>query len=96
MTAKRWRSYNWFMPAITIPRSFTKDDLVVVPKREYEEFAKWKKSIKVRLNERWFWTTEWQKKEAEADRAIQQGRIIGPFSDYKKLLKALSKRRKTK
>ena len=83
------------MSVITIPRQLVKqDDLVIIPKREYEAFSKWKQSVRIRLAERWFWTPEWQKKEAEADAAIRRGRITGPFSDYRKLLSALKQKKK--
>lgn len=84
------------MPVITIPKKLIEDDLVVIPKREYEEFTKWRKNVKVRLDERWFWTSQWQEKEAEAETAIRSGRIYGPFSDHRKLLAALKPKRKTK
>lgn len=79
------------MPAIIIPKKFTKDALVVIPKQEYEEFSKWKKNIKVRLDDRWFWTPEWQKKELEADQDIIRGRISGPFVSARELIKHLKK-----
>lgn len=80
---------------ITIPKKLTqKGDLVVIPRREYEEFSHWKKAVKVRLDEQWFWTPEWQKKEAEAGKAIRTSKVVGPFSDYKKLISALKRRRK--
>lgn len=84
------------MNVITIPKKLTqKGDLVVILKREYEEFSRWKKSIQIRLDEQWFWTPTWQAKEHEADEAIQTGRIKGPFSDPKKLIAALKRRKKS-
>ena len=78
---------------ITIPKKLaSRGDLVVIPKQEYEEFYHWKSAIKIRLDERWFWTSEWQKKEAEADAAIRAGRTRGPFSNHKKLLAAIKKK----
>ena len=71
-----------------------KDDLVVVPRREYEEFSVWKKAVKINLNEKWFWTPEWQKKEAEVDKAIHLGKVRGPFSNHKELLAALKRKQK--
>lgn len=38
--------------------------------------------------EHFFWP-EWQKKEAEADRDIAEGRVIGPFHDVADALEAL-------
>lgn len=83
------------MNVITIPKKLAKmDDLVIIQKREYQEFSLWKKAVRVQLNEKWFWTQEWQKKEAEADEAIQTGKIIGPFSSHKILLSALKRKKK--
>ena len=83
------------MHTITIPHNLTKQgDLVIIPKHEYEAFSHWKKNIKVRVDEQWFWTAEWQQKEAEADEDIRAGRVYGPFSDGKELLKALKKKSK--
>lgn len=82
------------MNIITIPKQLAKkDDLVIIPKREYREFSLWKKNIRIRLDEHWFWSAEWQKKEAEADEAIRAGKIIGPFSDHKKLIAALRRKK---
>lgn len=83
------------MTTITIPEKIIKKgDLVVIPRKEYEEFNHWRKAVKVRLNERWFWTPEWQKKEAGADSAIRSGKIYGPFSNHKELIAALKRKRK--
>ena len=84
------------MNVITIPRKFIKnDDLVIIPRREYQEFSDWKRASKAYTSsERWFWTPEWQKKEREADKAIRAGKVRGPFSDKKTLLAALKRRRK--
>ena len=82
------------MATITIPKKLAqKDDLVIIPKQEYKEFSLWKKSVRVRTDENWFWNSEWQKKEAEADNAIKNKKIFGPFSDYQKLISSLKKRR---
>jgi len=82
------------MATITIPKKLIKDDIVIIPRKEYEEFARWKKIVKVQINEQWFWTPEWQRKEAEAEVAIRVGRLHGPFSDYKKLISALKRKKK--
>jgi len=80
------------MKAVTIPREFAQtDDIVVIPRKEYEDFSVWKKTVRVRLDEQWFWTPEWQKKEQAADRAIKSKKIAGPFSNHKELLSALKK-----
>ena len=39
----------------------------------------------------WFWTKEWQEKEAMADKAIAKGETIGPFSKASDAVKALKK-----
>ena len=40
----------------------------------------------------WFFTPEWQKKETEADEAIAQGKISGPFSSTNELFEHLKKK----
>ncbi|MBI4159717.1 AbrB/MazE/SpoVT family DNA-binding domain-containing protein [Candidatus Wolfebacteria bacterium] len=78
---------------VTIPKKLAvRGDLVVIPRQDYEEFFRWKKNVRVRFDERWFWTPEWQKKEAEADMATRAGKVHGPFSDYRKLLAELKKK----
>lgn len=42
----------------------------------------------------WFYTPEWQKKEMEADEAIAQGKVNGPFSSANEFLLHLKKRTK--
>ncbi len=80
---------------VTIPKKLAKKgELVLVPKKEYQEFFAWKKAVKIRGYERWFWTPEWQKKELEADKAIQSGKVSISFSDHKKLTTALKSKRK--
>lgn len=84
------------MNVITIPRNLIqKDDLVIIPKQEYRAFAMWKSTVKVQLEDAWFWTPEWQKKEQEADEAIQSGKTKGPFFDHASLLVALKRKRKS-
>lgn len=74
------------------PRAFSRaDELVVVSKKEYEEFTALKKAIQIRKGEEWFWTPEWQKKELEADRDIVRGRVSGPFVSARELIKHLKK-----
>lgn len=88
--------YLGIMNVITIMKKLAqKGDLVVIPRREYEVFSQWKQRVMVRLEENWFWTPEWQKKEAEADGAIRKGKISQQFSDYKKLLFALRRKKKS-
>ena len=39
----------------------------------------------------WFHSSEWQKKESDADRAIRSGDVSGPFTTASSLLKHLKK-----
>ncbi|OGF62929.1 hypothetical protein A2926_02400 [Candidatus Giovannonibacteria bacterium RIFCSPLOWO2_01_FULL_44_40] len=76
------------------PKSLERErELVLIPKKEYEAFNALKRAIQIRKGEEWFWTPEWQKKEFEADMAIRTGKISGPFSNSKKLLLFLKKKR---
>jgi AbrB family looped-hinge helix DNA binding protein len=43
-------------------------------------------------DQQYFYTKEWQKKEAEADKDIAAGRVEGPFKNVKDFLKALKKK----
>ncbi|MFZ5452013.1 MAG: AbrB/MazE/SpoVT family DNA-binding domain-containing protein [Thermodesulfobacteriota bacterium] len=43
----------------------------------------------VHPHQEYFFTKEWQEKEAEADRDIAAGRVVGPFENSKDALKAL-------
>ena len=42
----------------------------------------------------WFWTKEWQKKEREADKDISKGRVYGPFTNAKDLIRSLRSKKK--
>lgn len=42
----------------------------------------------------WFWTKEWQKKEREADEDISKGRVYGPFTNAKDLIRSLRSKKK--
>lgn len=81
------------MKAVTIPRKLAiKDDLVLIPRKEYKWFSIWKKAVDAQPKEHWFWTSEWQKKEMAADKAIRSKKVSGPFSNHKELLTALKKK----
>jgi CO dehydrogenase/acetyl-CoA synthase alpha subunit len=81
------------MKAVTIPKNLAqKGDLVVIPRKEYDHFSVWKKTVRVQLDEEWFWTPQWQKKEEVADRAIRAKKVSGPFSNHADLLAALNKK----
>lgn len=40
-------------------------------------------------DQEYFFTKEWQEKEAEADREIAAGKVVGPFENVPDALKAL-------
>ncbi len=42
-------------------------------------------------DQEYFFTKEWQGKEAEADREIAAGKVVGPFENVPEALKALKK-----
>ena len=42
-------------------------------------------------DQEYFYTKEWQKMEAEADKDIAEGNVVGPFDNIKDSLKALKK-----
>jgi AbrB family looped-hinge helix DNA binding protein len=46
-------------------------------------------SSQIRKDHEWFWTSEWQTKELEADRAIACGEVTGPFDKIDDALSAL-------
>ncbi|MBI2639805.1 MAG: hypothetical protein HYW90_02845 [Candidatus Sungbacteria bacterium] len=73
------------MTVITIP----KGKFVLIPHKEFEAFSKWRKSVRVNLDEKWFWTPEWQKKEAEADEAIKLKKISRRFTGRGALVASL-------
>ena len=46
----------------------------------------------VTKDQAWFWTREWQEREKEADEAIANGEICGPFETAADALMVLKKR----
>ena len=44
----------------------------------------------------WFWSKEWQRGEAQADRDIRAGRVSGPFRSVAELITHLQLNRKEK
>lgn len=75
------------MDTITIPKNLIKkDDLVIIPRKKYEELLDLKKAIL--KDQSWFWTKEWQKKEKEADEALKKKKYK-EFKNVKELLKDL-------
>ncbi len=78
--------------SIVAKKSIEKN-FIIVPREEYKEFSFWKKAVKISLDEKWFWTPEWQKKEAQAEKAIRSGKISPLFSDHKELVRALKNKK---
>lgn len=75
------------MALITIPKEVTKKgDLVIIPRKEYEELLSFKKMIS--KDQAWFWAKEWQKKEREADEDLKKGKYK-EFKNVKDLIKDL-------
>jgi len=78
---------------LTIPKRLAEEgDLVILPRHEYIAFEKWRKTVMVKSEDAWFWTPEWQKKEAEVDEEIRKGKLKGPFKSHKALMAALNKK----
>ncbi len=73
---------------ITIPKEIAKKgELILIPRKEYEKLLSIFKIIP--RDQLWFWTKEWQKREKETEEDIKAGRIFGPFSSGRKLIKSL-------
>jgi hypothetical protein len=78
------------MVTITIPKELTKKgELVIIPRKEYEEFLRISKIIP--KDQEWFWTKEWQGKEKEATRDIGLKNVSVPYKTKKELRVALNK-----
>ncbi len=80
---------------ITIPSNLRKKFNLVVG--DYMEIEKHNNGIVlkpvkvVHPDQEYFYTKEWQKDEAEADKDIANGDVVGPFDNIKDGLKALKK-----
>jgi len=78
---------------ITIPRNLrnrfnlAEGDYVEVETRNGTIVLKPVKVIQP--DQEYFYTNEWQKKEAEVDEEIRRGDVVGPFDNAKDALKAL-------
>lgn len=81
------------MNTITIPKKLIKnDDLVVIPRKEYEKFLYIFKILP--KSQWWFWSKEWQNKEKEADKDIFQKKISGPYKTERGLKATLNRLKK--
>ena len=80
---------------ITIPSSLRRQYNISVG--DYMEIEKKQggliiKPVKiVHPDQEYFYTKEWQKEEAEVDKEIANGDVVGPFDNIKDALKALKK-----
>ena len=78
---------------ITIPQSLRR--LVQLAVGDYVEVDIQNDTLVIRPvkvihpDQEYFFTKEWQKKEAEAEQDIAEGKIVGPFENSQDALKAL-------
>jgi AbrB family looped-hinge helix DNA binding protein len=59
----------------------TEEGLLLIPKKLISK------------DQTWFWAKEWQQKEKEADEAIAEGEVLGPFRSGHELIRHLRKNR---
>lgn len=78
---------------ITIPQSLRKFFRLAVG--DYVEVDLQDETLVIRPvkvihpDQEYFFTKEWQEKEAEADKDIAEGKVVGPFENAEDALKAL-------
>lgn len=72
------------MSTITIPKRITKgEELIVIPRKEYEEFSKWRKTIKLF---RTFTPTATQKRDLKKARQDYQQKKFITLDELKRKL----------
>ncbi len=72
------------MNTITIPKNLIREkELVLIPRREYEELLVLKSKKKLKIN----------KNLEEALEDVKNGRLIGPFTSLKEGLRAVKRAR---
>ena len=73
------------MNIVTIPKKLAqKDDLVVIPRKEYEAFSEWKKALKIR-------TVQPTKDELAAIRRGRREIKEGKYVEWKKFKQELAR-----
>ena len=78
---------------ITLPKSFREE--LDIQEGDYLEIIKKDNQlvlipqVVIPKSQRYFYTKEWQKDETEVNKQIAEGKIAGPFSNTKDLLKEL-------
>ncbi len=88
------------MNTLTIPRNLIKnDDLIVLPRREYEKLLHAKNgnhvvikrsaSFKIKKGQEKF-SNKLDKDLTQALREVREGKVIGPFDNVKDLMKSLN------
>lgn len=78
---------------ITIPQHFRK--MIRLAEGDYLEMEVKDGTLVIRPvkivhpDQEYFFTQEWQEKEAAADQDLTEGRVVGPFESAREALKAL-------
>lgn len=79
---------------ITIPNSVRKNFAIAVG--DYLEVERNKEGLNIKpvkvvdAEQAYFYTKEWQTAEAEADKDIAEGRLLGPFDNMEDFAKAMN------
>ena len=81
--------------AITLPAKFRKALDLKVGDFVNAEIEKGRIVIKpakvIDAEDSWFYTREWQEGEAEVDREIENGKVVGPFDNVEDAIDELKK-----